>query len=92
MSVSIKTLAYVDSLNLSSEDRAKLISALEYEQLNCVDVSSITKSITKSRNIESKVLKDTDIEKQQKLYAKKLKEVNKFIAENNLNANILNDK
>lgn len=92
MSVSIKTLAYVDSLNLSSEDRTKLISALEYEQSNCVDVSSITKSITKSRNIESKVLKDTDIEKQQKLYAKKLKEVNKFIAENNLHANILNDK
>ncbi|MBR2468050.1 MAG: hypothetical protein IKB42_03325 [Clostridia bacterium] len=92
MSISTKTLAYVDSLNLSSEDRAKLISALEYEQLNYVDVSSITKSITKDRNIEAKLLKDTDLEKQQKLYAKKLKEVNKFIAENNLSANILNDK
>lgn len=92
MSISTKTLAYVDSLNLSSEDRAKLISALEYEQLNYVDVSSITKSITKDRNIEAKLLKDTDLEKQQKLYANKLKEVNKFIAENNLSANILNDK
>ena len=92
MSISTKTLAYVDSLNLSSEDRAKLISALEYEQLNYLDVSSISKSITKDRNIEAKLLKDTDLEKQQKLYANKLKEVNKFIAENNLSANILNDK
>lgn len=92
MSISTKTLELIQNQNLSKIDQENLINALQYESNTNCDYNMLANTLKKSRFNEAKKLSEYNLDTQQKYYAKKLKSVNQFIANHNLNAIILNSE